>query len=415
MPRAASAFDSSAQAHATLAARLRDRWAEIEPAAMSRLFAVSPPSRAPDPEYLEGLRAAISAGLEYLLTAVELGEERSPPPPPTVLIQARLAARCGIPLDTVLRRCFAGYTLFGDFLLQEAEEGNLLKGAPMKRLLRTQAVLFDHLVAAVTEEYASEERGRLGSREERRAKRVERLLAGELLDTTELAYDFEGHHIGVVACGPKAFPRLREVARGLDRRLLAVSREDEVVWAWFGGRRAVDAGELQSLAEASMAREARLAIGEPARGLAGWRLTHQQARAALPIALRSSESVVRYADVALFAAALQDDLLATSLRESYLAPLMTERDRGETLLSTLRAYFATDRNVSSAAVALKVDRGTVASRLRTIEQRLGRSIGSCTAELEVALRLEAIGASAPPGTPQSGEKRPASPSTLLGP
>jgi hypothetical protein len=391
MPRAASTVDSSAKARLTLAARLRARWVEIEPAAMSRLFAVSPPSRTPDPEYLEGLRAAISAGLEYLLTGVELGEERSPPPPPTVLIQARLAARCDINLDTVLRRCFAGYTLFGDFLLQEAEEGDLLKGAPMKRLLRTQAVLFDRLVAAVTEEYAREEKGRLDSSEQRRTKRVERLLAGELLDTTELAYDFKGHHVGVVACGSGATSTLRDLAATLDRRLLAVRHEGEVVWAWLGGRHPLDAGELQGRVETAAASETRMAIGEPARGLAGWRLTHRQARAALPIALRRSEPVVRYADVALFAAVLQDDLLATSLRESYLVPLMTERDRGETLLDTLRAYFATDRNASSAAAVLKVDRGTVASRLRTIEQLLGRSIGSCAAEFEVALCLEEIG------------------------
>jgi hypothetical protein len=33
----------------------------------------------------------------------------------------RLAARKGVRLDTVLRRYLAGYTLFGDFLIEETE------------------------------------------------------------------------------------------------------------------------------------------------------------------------------------------------------------------------------------------------------------------------------------------------------
>jgi hypothetical protein len=55
-------------------------------------------------------------------------------------------------------------------------------------------------------------------------------------------------------------------------------------------------------------------MGEPARGIDGWRLSHRQAKAALPTALRAPEAFVRYGDVALLAATLADDLLATSLR-----------------------------------------------------------------------------------------------------
>jgi DNA-binding PucR family transcriptional regulator len=120
-------------------------------------------------------------------------------------------------------------------------------------------------------------------------------------------------------------------------------------------------------------------------------LTHQQASAALPIALRSPEPFVRYADVALLASILQDDLLASSLRELYLDPLERERDGGEVARRTLRAYFAAERNVSSAAVALGVKRHTVTNRLRTIEQRLGRPLNDCASEVDTALRLEDLG------------------------
>jgi hypothetical protein len=386
----ASTLESDRQAHATLAARLRERGPEIGQAAIARLFAVSEPVKAPDPEYLEGLRAAIGAGLEYLLSGVELGEERSPQPPPTVLIQARLAARCGVSLDTVLRRCFAGYTLFGDFLLQEAADDDLLGGAAVKEVLRSQATLFDRLVTAVTEEYTREKKGRRDSSEERRAKRIERLLAGELLETSGLNYEFEGCHLGVIACGPGATAVLRELATALDRRLLAVPREGGEVWAWLGGRRPVDSAALQCQAKDSLAPEISVAIGEPGRGFAGWRLTHQQARAALPVARRGSEPLVRYADVAMLAAVLGDDLLASSLRELYLEPLRGERDDGETLRETLRAYFAAQGNTTCAATVLGIQRQTVANRLRTVEERLGRDLAGCSAEMEAALRLEEL-------------------------
>ena len=84
---------------------------------------------------------------------------------------------------------------------------------------------------------------------------------------------------------------------------------------------------------------------------------------------------------------LQDDLLATSLRELYLNPLNEERSGGEVARATLRAYFDCDRTISSAAKVLAVDRKTVANRLQAIEHLLGCPLTACSAELETALRL----------------------------
>jgi hypothetical protein len=376
-------------ARAVLAERLHARWPEIEQTATTRLHGISESENPADLEYSESLRTAISAALEYLLDGVERGEGRLPQPPAAVLVQARLAARMGISLDTVIRGCFAGYTLFGDFLVQEAEEGDLLQSAAIKCLLRAQANCFDRILATVTDEYnrqtAKAELGP-GSTEERSAERVRRLLAGEQFDATELEYDLRGRHLGAIAKGAGAAEALRELASGFDRRLLAVRGEEETVWAWLGGRRNPDLGQLERIASSTWPSHLTLAIGEPAQGPAGWRLTHRQAKATLPIALRSPGSLVRYADVALLAATFRDELLVTSLSEIYLGPLEAGRDGGEVLRQTLRAYFAAERNASSAAAALGVDRSTVANRLRTIEEKIGRSLSANAAEMEIALR-----------------------------
>lgn len=378
-----------------LSEQLSERRDEIEQAVLTRVQSLSA-QETTDPEYMEGLRAAVTAAVTYALTAVELGEERSPPPPPVLLAQARLAARSGIGLDAVLRRYFAGHALVGDYLVEEAER-NRVKGAALKRLLRTQTSLFDRLIAAVSEEYAREAGSRMGSTDERRLERVERLLGGELLDTSQLPYDFEGCHLGVIACGLRRTDALDELARSLGFLLFPIRRSESTVWAWLGSRRPLPTLEPDHLAAAGWPADAVLAVGEPGRGLAGWRLSHHQARAALPIALRGSESFVRYADVALLACAFQDDLLSTSLRELYLAPLERERDGGETARRTLEAYFSASCNVSSAAARLGVNRHTVTSRLRAIEERLGRPLDTCASELEVALRLHELGDPVPSG------------------
>jgi DNA-binding PucR family transcriptional regulator len=137
-----------------------------------------------------------------------------------------------------------------------------------------------------------------------------------------------------------------------------------------------------------LAAESVLSAGEPGQGIDGWRLSHRQAKAALPIALRGREDFIRYGDVALIASLLRDDLLATSLRELYLKPLAKERDRGKVCGETLRAYFASGRNVSSAAAVLGVNRNTITNRLRTVEEAIGRPLSSCETEIESALQLQ---------------------------
>jgi len=381
------AVTTLANARAELAESLRSRQGEIETAAMTRLYGVASPPGSPDPEYVEGLRRAASAALRYLLDGVDRDESRLPEVPAEVLVQSRLAARCKVPLDTVVRRCLAGYALFGDFLMEEVESSGIQGSAAMRKLSRAQATLFDRLVSAVTEEYNREADTRPGSMAERRAELVDRLLAGEPLDGSELAYDFEVIHIGLVAQGEGAQEALRELTKGLDRRLLLIPRPEETCWAWLGGRKAPEPKELSHLAE-SWPTHIILAIGEPSKGLEGWRLTHRQAKAALPIALRSPEVLTRYSNVALLAAVLQDDLLATSLRALYLEPLEGERDGGEVLRETLRAYFAVGGNSASAAAALGIARQTVNNRLRGIEERVGVSLGTCASDFELALSLD---------------------------
>jgi hypothetical protein len=379
----------SAQDPDPLEQRLRARRSEIEQATLARIAAIADPTAAPDPAYVAGLRAALSAGLDYGLGAIATPEREPSPVPVELLSQAHLAARNGVSLNAVLRRYAAGHSLIADSLLEEAAAIGI-GAAELQGALRALAARYDRVVAAVSEEYERETASEPHSAERRRYALLRRLLAGEPLDAVELGYEFDRQHLAIVASGSAAAQALASLGERVDRRLLLAEPDDHTAWAWLGGRRGFQCAELGLIASFPWPEGSALACGEPGQGLAGWRLSHRQAAAALPVAQRGPSAIVHYANVALLAAVLHDDLLAASLRQGYLAPLEAEREGGVAAKQTLSAYFAAAGNVSSAAAALGVNRGTIRGRLGAIEERLGRPIDAVTVELEVALRLDAL-------------------------
>lgn len=234
-----------------------------------------------------------------------------------------------------------------------------------------------------------EQNGLPHTSEQRRLVVVQRLLRGERLDATLLNYNLQSFHVGVVTTGPPP-PDLENLRRRLRCRLLQVRAGAQTAWTWLGGSHEDVRSDLASLLALDWPAETAIACGSPAEELDGWRLTHRQAAAALPIAQQGDAPAVHYSDVALLSAAVHDDLLASSLRQAYLQPLEQNRDGGQAAKDTLRAYFKTGRNVSSAAAELGVDRGTVTNRLRAIEDRLGQSPDTISPELMVALRLDEL-------------------------
>jgi PucR C-terminal helix-turn-helix domain/GGDEF-like domain len=371
---------------ATLASRLRARLPELEAGLANLIDAISDPGD--DPIYLASLHEVRTAVLGYAVDVIETGERRAPGVPPVVLAGARLAARSGVAVDTLLRRYSAGNSLFGDILVEEAEHAEV-SSSDLRRLLHRQATTFDRLLEAVTEEHIREARSRPTTTTGWRYEYIKRLLAGRRPNgEVQLGYDLDGHHLGLMAKGEGAHEAMRELAKRLDRLLLTGHREGEATWAcWLGGRSPLEAGRaLRALGEISLD-QVFVAVGEPGVGLAGWRLSHRQAEAALPIAERRGQHIVRYADVAVLASILRDDLGTTSLHQLYLEPLERARDGGKVSRETLRAYFATERNISSTAAALGVDRRTVTNRIRAIEELFGRPLSDFATDLETALRL----------------------------
>lgn len=373
------------QARLSLRNRLEQLRPEMERALELRLNAIGASTHPVYQGPTERPAATLSAAVDYMLMAVAYGEKKAVEIPLDLLVQARKAARNSVPLDTVLRECFAGYAVLADYVFREAQADGTIRAAAHRQLLQGQSALFDRFIEAMTEEYRFEA-GTQQSSEQHFADRIKRLLAGEMLDTSSIEYNLDGHHVAGIGVGNDAFQAAQVLARQLNRRLLAVQCEERV-WVWFGGNDSMKVSELVDLAAETLDPDISFTFGETASGLNGWRRSHLQAKAAMPVSEYLRSPGIRYGDVALVASILSNRLLSDSLMELFLSPLASERDGGQTARDTLNAYFAADRNISSAAAQLGVKRHTVTRRLRAIEQLLGRSLTDCATELELALEI----------------------------
>jgi hypothetical protein len=381
------------EVRASLAACLHARRSDLEEAVVARVRAVAPSAGSENAEYVAGLRAAINAAVDHGLSAIELGEEWREPIPSAAAAQARRSARHGVSLDAVLRRYTAGERLLAGFIM---DEGDRFPRHALRQVLSAQALGLDRFMASIAAEYLDEAGRAARSPEQRRAERVRQLIAGGTAGPSELDYELNGWHIGIIATGARSMQALEELTEDLGCANLLVPEDDRSVWAWLGWQRQPAVADIERVLVSRDLDGVALAVGEPARSIEGWRMTHWQAQRALWVALRRPRLLTRYGDVLLLAPALHDDVLARSLREIYLLPLAGRRDGGALARETLRTYFAAGRNAATAAAVLGVNRHTIERRLHKIEASLGRSLHTCQAELEVALRLEELEADSLP-------------------
>ncbi|HTC59201.1 MAG TPA: helix-turn-helix domain-containing protein [Solirubrobacteraceae bacterium] len=375
---------------AGLSRRLRARRLEIEAAILAGDLAVFADSQADDAEYAAGRRAAVSGCLDYSLESIERGEDWLGPIPPAAAAQTRLAARAGVSLDTVMRCRAAGDRSLVELVMDEAVHcsGDVLRGA-----LRVHGVHADRLMSLIADEYKNELDRIKRTPEQRRSELVRSLLANESTYQNGLGYELDdAWHVGIIATGAGAGAAIQSLlTAGIGRELLGVRCSEQDVWGWLGSSRLVTTAEVVRLTSTLLPDGVEFAIGEPAQGVDGWRLTHRQAQAARRVAIRRPQRITRYADVGPQAELLRDEAMSSSLVHIWLSPLDQAKDRGAALRKTLRAYLDAGCNAKTAAFELGVARHTVERHINEIEARLGRLPRTCVADLDIALRLEELG------------------------
>jgi DNA-binding PucR family transcriptional regulator len=161
--------------------------------------------------------------------------------------------------------------------------------------------------------------------------------------------------------------------------------------AWISTSAAVPSRALDELRfRSATAPGVRVAIGEPAPGIAGFRTSHIDALEAQRIARlagRREGSITRYRDIALPALATANIEHARRFVERELGRLASRDDTTRRLAATVRTYLDENGSRGRTAKRLHIHENTVAYRLRQAEELLGRSVEKRTLELRVALAL----------------------------
>ena len=212
-------------------------------------------------------------------------------------------------------------------------------------------------------------------------------LDGQWVEPGELGYDLAFHHVALVAEAP---PELDAVARSTDRALLQVRTPDGGVWAWLGGPTRMSEDELDALIASQASSDASVAFGEPAEGIAGFAMTHQQALEARSVAVATDQCAVRFADFHVLIAVLRDANLAQGLIERELGELDRPSERMRELRETLRAYLEHSQSVSATAALRRRDRKTIERQLRSAEDLIHHPVSDRSDAVLTALRVAEI-------------------------
>lgn len=336
---------------------------------------------------------------------------------PDTAPHAREMVHAGVGIETVLEIYQLGHQTFWGWWTTQLHERVTDPVLRADAVEHASELMFAYTHTVMTEAihaYTDEQTTWLQSVSSRRRELVDSLIGGDrAIDVTEvsatLGYDLGLHHVGVVVWvdgdlrvggGSEAVDAaIRECARRLGAgRPLIVRTGMAGGWGWIGLPARPD-DDLTSALEPQP--DVRVAVGTPAGGIDGFRVTHREAVAAQERALAdgTSDRVIRFEDVevaSLFR--LEDEQQVQRFLSRHLGDLAAPTDRARELRNTLRAYLDEGEYAQATADRLFLHRNTLARRLDVAAQLRGRPLTERRLELAVALELLRARDGAPPGT-----------------
>lgn len=362
-------------------------------------------------EALEVNRASTEASIrdfaEVLLAGADPGEAARLASP--TLAYAQDGAQHAIPLATLMRSYRLAHAAtaqhFASILETHARDAEEL-------ILATELSsewMFAYVDAAlclVEEVYTAERDRWLRSAAASQAETISTILAGAPIDTEvasrRLRHDVRRVHVAAIAWldsheegrNTQALleSAIRDIAAAIgDQKPLVHPLGILSAAAWIGSHSEVPSKVLDELRfRTATAPGVRIAVGEPARGIAGFRSSHVEALEAQRVARltgRPAGSVTRYRTVSLRALATVDADQAAAFVRRELGKLGATDEATRRLAATLRTYLEENGSRGRTAKRLHVHENTVAYRIRQAEELLGRPVDKRTLELRAALAL----------------------------
>lgn len=351
--------------------------------------------------------ASTSSNLAVILDMLALGislEDISVPP--AAAEYARRFAQLGLSLEGLLRAYRLGTHMFLQWVMTGMRDRDLATEEALPAMSRIALVVnsyIDQVSEGLIDIY-EKERNRWDARSgAARAAQVRAVLETEGIDLAAaeemLSMSLRGWHLAAIMWTRPGPPgndaaQLRAGATMLGRATgkapLVISADEQTSWAWISstGKPALDPRRLE--ADLATRPALRVALGEPAPGLAGFRQTHREARLARAVAVTAGEDgppLVRHCRVALASLVVDHIVDVKAWAGRVLGDLMRADEATARLRDTVRVFLDTQGSFIDAAARLHVHKNTVHYRVRRAEEVLGHSLTENRLDIEVALLL----------------------------
>lgn len=324
--------------------------------------------------------------------------------PPAAVGYARRLAQRGVSQAALIRTYRVGHERFLRWCFRELDAlpPSDTVSAALQQIVDLTFQYIDRVSEQVATAYEIERDRWSRNRAAAQRAQVRAVVSGEPFDRTAaerlLDYRFAQHHIGVVVwCSPsggvQSLLDLEHAVERIGARLrsraapLFVPLDDATAWSWLAFPAEVDRHALAG-AVAELREPMRLALGDEATGLEGFRQTHREALRAHTVALHGGESaarITRFSDIAPIAGLATDIEFTRSWVQTTLGALATADAAHERLRETALAFLRSGASFTAAAETLDIHKNTVHYRIEKVEELLGRPLRGSPIELQLAL------------------------------
>lgn len=331
--------------------------------------------------------------------------------PPEAVHYARECARASLPIEALMRAYRIGHAQLSQIWLARLQAARGRREVLAEAVSVSSAWMFayvDAVTVGITQAYMHERERWVRSAAALRADEVRAIVDGRQSDEARAAqrlrYTLRRTHVAVIVSGDEAedeegtiglYERVaHEVEHaigGTDALCVPLGVRTLAAWVSFAEGAVPELDALTPLRGSdALAAGVRLAVGEPAWGLDGFRRSYEDALLAQRVARlreRRAGAVTRYRDAVLVGLLAQDQAAARRFVDSELGTLLEDSDSARRVAATLKVFLEEGASNVRAARRLGVHENTVAYRVKRAEALLGRPVDDRRLELRAALVL----------------------------
>jgi len=398
----------------SVAAAVNVRVIEVSQEVREQLI-LSIPELGGDDVVVNLLAASVEANVATLLHVLEHGIVPETVDVPTAALEyTRRLAQRDVPLHALVRAYRVGHGIFLGTCLDELArqiQNVFLAVEVTRRLLELSFRYIDRVSERVIVVYQEQRDRWLLTQTAARAGRVRQLLDDGAADVdaaeVSIGYRLRQQHLALVAWVPESTSGGEGLAR-LDRLTAAITEavgcrrplfvpcDQGVAWSWLPlGTRAVVPWDALRTIVGDYDPTARVAVGDAAPGIDGFRQTHRQALRTQDVAVfaRPGTRVTFFSDVGPVALMLADADATRGWVRQILGRLGADDEHAAGLRDTLRVFLAAGSSYTATAELLRVHKNTVQYRVRKAEEAIGGPVHGRESDVELALRVcHALGA-----------------------